>query len=168
MGKGAREPNEREKLIFIIMARIPTKVTTEVIICKRLFCRVQSAAKEIKDYALENGYELIDVKQGYAGCTTLVLNENNAVTGDPSIKIAMEKSGINVLFIDEDNIRLPGYNKGFIGGASLVINDTVYFFGDVKKLSEYSKISSFISSLKMKEISILSGDVVDFGGGKVI
>ena len=80
----------------------------------------------------------------------------------------MEKSGINVLFIDEDNIRLPGYNKGFIGGASLVINDTVYFFGDVKKLSEYSKISSFISSLKMKEISILSGDVVDFGGGKVI
>ena len=120
------------------------------VIGKKIFCNIKNTAVEVKSYALKMGYRLIDVKQGYAACTTLILNESHAVTGDPSIKKAMEKEGISVLFTEEDNISLPGYDKGFIGGASVVLNNTVYFFGDCKNLKEYGKISSFISSLKMK------------------
>jgi len=138
------------------------------VVGKRLFCNVKSTAEEIKSYAREKGYELVDVKQGYAACTTLILDEYNVITGDPSIKKAMESKGINVLFIKEESILLHGYNQGFIGGASLVANGTVYFFGDAEELKEYKKISALISSLKMKIFSISSGEVVDFGGGKLI
>ncbi len=150
-------------------SRYPDDVGLNVgVVGKKLFCNVKSTAKEIKHYAEGNGYSLIDVKQGYAACTTLILDDNNVVTGDPSIRRAMDKEGISVLFIKEDAILLPGYEKGFIGGASFVVDKKVFFFGNAKKLKEYEKISALIRSLDMEEFSISSGDVVDFGGGKAI
>ena len=138
------------------------------IVGKRLFCNEKFTAKEIREYASEKGIEIINVKQGYTACSTLVLDESNVITADLTIKRAMEGVGINVLFIDEENIRLPGYNNGFIGGAGVVVGRDVYFFGDAKNLRAYDKISTLIHSLGMGEFSISSGEVFDFGGGKVI
>jgi hypothetical protein len=133
-----------------------------------IFGKQKHLAKEIVDYAMENGYELVNVKQGYAACSTLVLDEKNVITGDKTIENAAKSVGINALLISNENIILHGYNCGFIGGASVVDNDTVYFFGDVNTLDEYEKIEEIISSIKMKVKPILSGRVFDFGGGKVI
>jgi len=57
---------------------------------------------------------------------------------------------------------------GFIGGASFVLKDKIYTFGDAKKLSSYSDISREAQRLNMEIISISSGDVFDFGGAKSI
>ena len=72
----------------------------------------------------------------------------------------------NVTLISQGGIKLDGYSYGFIGGASCVAEDTVYFFGDIKKHRNYGEIHDAIKSLKMKEISISLEDVFDFGGAR--
>lgn len=133
-----------------------------------LFGKRDCIAKEILEYAKKHGYSFVDVKQGYAACATLVLNSENAITADTSIKNALEKCGKNVTFISEDKIVLSGYNCGFIGGASAVIDDCVYFFGDINSLKSKEKIVNTITSLNMKIFSVSSGGVYDFGGAKII
>jgi len=139
-----------------------------LVVGKRIFGNIKHMAKELYDFAIQNGYEPINIKQGYAACCTLVLDENNVITGDITVKKALEKCGISVLFIEENSISLKGYNKGFIGGASGVVCDRICFFGDFNNLDSRELLLSKIHSLKMKEFSIMSGDVYDFGGIKLI
>ena len=139
-----------------------------LVIGKKIFGNVKHLSKELASFANENGYELINVKQGYTACSTLVLNEKCVVTADVSIKKAMENENIEVIFIDDSSIKLDGYNKGFIGGATGVVCDNICFFGDFNSLVGYENIREKINHLNLKEISIMSGDVYDFGGIKVI
>ena len=46
-----------------------------LVIGKKIFGNVKHLSKELVFFANENGYELINVKQGYTACSTLVLNE---------------------------------------------------------------------------------------------
>ena len=139
-----------------------------LILGKKIFGNIKHLSKELISYAVEMGYELINVKQGYTACSTLVLNEKCIVTADSSIKKSMEKENIEVIFIDDSSIKLNGYNKGFIGGASGVVCDNICFFGNPATLDRYESIKEKIISLKMNEISIMSGEVYDFGGIKLI
>ena len=123
-------------------------------------------AKEILEYANFLGLSLIDVKQGYSACSTLVLDDNTAITADKSIFEALAKIGKRVILIDQGGIKLDGYDYGFIGGASCVLDDTVYFFGDITKHQNYDKIHTAIEALKMNEFSISCEDVFDFGGAR--
>ena len=150
-------------------AKYPYDIGLNVLVIgKRIFARKDSIAKRLYDYAVSHGYEIVDVRQGYACCTTLVLDENNVVTGDISICSALERYGINVLLINEASIRLTGYKYGFIGGSTFVKNNDVFFFGDPDTLDESDRIKGMIKALCMEEISILSGEVFDFGGVKLL
>ena len=135
---------------------------------KRIFGKIDFLSTELKAIAIEKGYELINVNQGYTAGTTLALDGQNAVTADVSVKNALESCGIKVTFIREQNIKLPGYNTGFIGGAGLVCDGKIFVFGNAETLLDYSKIKAHVDALEMSIISILSGDVVDFGGAKLI
>ena len=135
---------------------------------KTLFGKKTHVAPEILKYAEKNGYSFINVNQGYASCATLVLNDDNAITADVSLKKAIENVGKKALLISGGGISLPGYNCGFTGGASVVIDKNVYFFGDVNFLQDYEIIDEKITSLNMKTFSITTGGVYDFGGAKLI
>ena len=139
-----------------------------LIIGKRVFGRVDCLCAELKKIAIERGYTLINVKQGYTACSTLALDEGHIVTGDISIKSAAEKEGISVTFIEEKSIKLNGYGYGFIGGATAVAGNKIYAFGEAENLSSYEKIKACADALDMELISIMSGDVVDFGGVRLI
>ena len=80
----------------------------------------------------------------------------------------MEKEGICVCLTDDRNIVLWGYDHGFIGGSTCTLDGKILVFGEVNKLADNVKIKAVADSLKMDVFSILSGDVVDFGGIKVI
>ena len=145
----------------------PNDIALNVLKIGNFICgNLKYVAKEILDYASSLNLEMINVNQGYSACSTLVLDENTAITADKSIFDALTKAGKNVTLISEGGITLEGYNYGFIGGASCVVGDTVYFFGDIKNHQNYSEIHKTISSLEMKEISISCGDVFDFGGAR--
>lgn len=108
-------------------------------------------------------YRKFYVNQGYAGCSTLFINENAVITADNGIYNAI-KNDMNVLKILPNGIHLSGYSNGFIGGCAKVIDEkTVLFFGDISALDDYDKIKRFIAQYNMK-IKCLSGKLTDIGG----
>ena len=136
-----------------------------LIIGKNIFCNVKHTAKEIIEYAKASGYNLHNVKQGYSACSTLVLDEKTAITGDLGMKIALESAGITVYAIDNGQVKLEGYGNGLIGGAGVRIHNSIYFFGSPDAVENLTDI---INSLgySLKQVSCRSG-LRDFGGVKI-
>lgn len=135
---------------------------------KNIFCNVKHTAEEILECAKERNYSIINVKQGYSSCSTLVLDENNALTSDPSIYNAIIKTGKNAFLVDNSAIKLDGYGCGFIGGSSGVLNRDVFVFGDISSLPNGKQAREIICKFGYNIIPILSGEVYDFGGIKFI
>ncbi|MBO5313326.1 MAG: hypothetical protein J6B29_05105 [Clostridia bacterium] len=133
-----------------------------------LFCKRDSMSSQILEYSEQNDMSIINVKQGYTACSTLALDENHAITADVGIARAIESTGKSVLLIKGDGILLDGYSCGFIGGASFVFGDTVFFFGDITTISDGRKITDYLEQNGYKYKSIFSGRVCDFGGVKLL
>ena len=129
-----------------------------------LFCNARHTAREI--LGLEA--EIVDVAQGYAACSTLVLAPDLLITADPSIARAAEKRGLDVLPIAPGHIRLPGYDTGFIGGASAVMGDTAYFFGDPSTHPDFARIEEACVQSQLKMQALLDSPLTDLGGVRLL
>lgn len=139
-----------------------------LVVGKKLFCNTKYTAQEVLAFAKEKRYEIINVKQGYAACSTAVIDENTAITSDHGIYSALINENINTLFVSSDDIILSGYKNGFIGGSVCYFNNKLYVFGDFDKLKDRDKIISFLENKNIEIISILPGGVSDFGGAYII
>lgn len=107
---------------------------------KYLICNSRYTASEI----LEVGLELIDVKQGYAKCSVVIVDENSIITYDKGIASKARAAGLDVLLVSPGQIVLEGYDTGFIGGCTGRINDEILFNGDLTAHSDFEKIKEFI------------------------
>ena len=94
--------------------------------------------------AEDSGMILVDVHQGYAKCSTVIVDQDSIITYDRGIAAKCTKAGMNVLIVDPGHIRLDGYAYGFIGGTSGRIGTTVYFNGDLSAHPDFRSITSFI------------------------
>jgi hypothetical protein len=92
------------------------------------------------------------------------LNEDNAITADPGIYKKLTSLGINTLLIKCGGISLPPYEYGFIGGASGVDGDTVFFLGNLDLHPSANEIKDFIMGLGMRVISLSDEPLSDLGG----
>ena len=114
--------------------------------------------------ALEDeGVELIDIKQGYAKCSVAVTSKNSAITSDIGILKVLEKRGISVLFLEPGGIDLPGYDYGFIGGASGLINDKFLLTGKFARVGCNEKIESFVKDNGSRLIFLSDRKIIDLG-----
>lgn len=86
---------------------------------------------------------LIDVKQGYSKCSTVVIDDRQLITADQGIYQAT-KDYLDVLLVQPGFVALSGFDSGFLGGASGVIDDTVIFHGDLSQHPDFLKIKDFI------------------------
>lgn len=139
-----------------------------LVIGKKIFCNVKNTASEILALAKKDNYEIIDVKQGYSACSTMVLDENHAITGDNGMCKVLINSGIETLLIDPKEIRLDGYNHGFVGGSVGVLDKNAYFFGEIKALSDGEKMIKFLKKTGIEEKYISKNQLFDFGGIKFL
>ena len=147
----------------------PEDVSLNVLVMgKSLFGRLDSVAEEIIEYANSNGYKMINVKQGYAACSTLVLDENCAITSDVGIYNALLKEGKKALLVSNEQIELEGYNCGFIGGASGVFLNDAYFFGDLTEVDDFEIIVDFIHENGFGYKFTTLDKIKDFGGFKFL
>ena len=80
----------------------------------RLFCFPSHTAQEILGLPRQ---QICAVRQGYAKCSTVPVGNHALVTEDPSIAAVAGAQGLEVLKISPQNVGLPGYNTGFLGGA---------------------------------------------------
>lgn len=126
---------------------------------KGIFGKADYLSGAVKRAATENMLPVIDVSQGYTKCSSLLVDGGESgedalvITSDPSINKALSQLGINTLKLAPGNISLPGYDTGFIGGASFYYNNTIYFLGDLKK---YSECDIILKTAEEKGKSIVS------------
>lgn len=131
-----------------------------------LYGKLSAIDENLLDYCKENNIKTVNINQGYARCSTLVLNEKALITSDLSIEKALKKDGVEVLLISSGNIILDGYDYGFIGGASGKIDEnTVVFLGNVTNHPDYRRIENFCENHNIS-IKIICKDMplTDIGG----
>jgi len=130
----------------------------------KIYSLLSHTANEI----IAAGLPVQNVKQGYARCSVCVVDSRTIITADSSIAYAAENDGIKVVRISAGDILLPGYGYGFIGGASFTDDGTVYFFGDLSMHPDGKKITAAIENCGKNVISLIDGQLCDFGGALVI
>ena len=119
------------------------------------------------------GKTLINVSQGYTKCSTVVVDGSSVITEDNGIyRILSEYADISVLKIDAGYVELPGFDYGFIGGASGKVGDTVVFNGDLSKHPQFERVKGFIEDrgLNLKWIAGKKlwdiGSIIEFDDGE--
>ena len=101
--------------------------------------------------ARDAGMELIHVAQGYAKCSTVIVDERSIITYDRGIaKACSAVDGLDVLLVSPGHVLLPGYKTGFIGGCSGRIGSEVIFNGDLSAHPDFEIIRRFIQSRGLK------------------
>jgi hypothetical protein len=130
---------------------------------KTSFHRINYTDKTVADYLSRQGIDSVNVNQGYSKCSAMIIDGKSIITSDMTIFKAAEKAGIDCLHITGGHIELPGYQYGFIGGASGVFGDTLYLTGSINHHPDMQEIYGFVES-KGKSLMILSSErVTDTG-----
>ncbi len=109
---------------------------------------------------------LIQVKQGYTKCSTVVVDQHHLITSDRGIYDNV-KDYMEVLLIQPGHVELEGFEFGFLGGASATLDDTVVFHGDLSKHPDYQEIVSFIESARKKVLYFHEFPLTDIGSGLI-
>ncbi|MBR2850222.1 MAG: hypothetical protein IKB84_04220 [Clostridia bacterium] len=150
-----------------IRSDYPHDVAFDALVLKSaIVARLDSLPDEIKTYAAAMEISLLDSKQGYAKCSAVSVGESAIITADKNIARAAEAADADTLLISAapEAIRLDGYDYGFIGGASGVLEDTVYFTGDISSHPDAERITEFCKAHGKKIISLSSEPLNDVGG----
>ena len=126
-----------------------------------VICKYDAIDLTIKEHIKKKSYRVVDVKQGYAKCSTAVIG-NSIITSDKGIYNACVQEQINSLLVRPGHIELPGLDYGFIGGTCVTFGDTVFFNGEINRHPDYESIKSFIDALN-KNIEYINIPLTDIG-----
>lgn len=127
----------------------------------RLICKRDAISEKISELYSEE--KIINVKQGYTKCSVCIVSDNAIITADRSIAKVAEKNGIDVLLVSPGGVRLDGYDCGFIGGASGMDNETVYFCGNIDLHPDGDKIKEFCQKHGKEAVSLSDELLYDYG-----
>lgn len=129
-----------------------------------LICNARHTNPKIIEYARQAGKNIIDVKQGYAKCSVCIVDENSIITSDVSIYSKASRHKIDVLLIEKGHINLDGYNYGFIGGCSGLVNsDKLAFTGNIELHPDYHNIKNFCEGRGVETVSLSHKKLYDYG-----
>ena len=151
--KGEAEPQEPYPYDVLYNAAV---------VGKHIFCNLTATDRVLIEVAKKNGFNLINVKQGYARCSTLPVTDSALITSDNGICSAALKSGLDVLYVSNEDVLLEGYPNGFIGGTGGVFENRMFFCGDITQHRDFEKIKEFCGKYSV-EIVYTSEPLRDFG-----
>ena len=92
----------------------------------------------------------VNVRQGYACCSIVPVDEDSIITADRGIAKAAETAGLNVLTVESSHVELPGYDTGFLGGTAGRVGDEIIFNGDLSAHPDFEAIKEFIEARGLK------------------
>lgn len=67
-----------------------------------------------------------NVSQGYAACSVVAVGKKALITSDRVIAKTAEKLGMDCLYVSPENILLPGFRNGLIGGCVSTIRPGLF------------------------------------------
>jgi len=118
---------------------------------------------------INGDYNRIKVRQGYTKCSTIPVNNNAYITDDDNIYNALSLHGADCLKIKKGDIQLNGYNYGFIGGASVKLNEReILFFGDISDITDKKNVINFLARYNINAIFIENKKLNDIGSALIL
>lgn len=120
----------------------------------------------ISRYIKAETEHIVDLRQGYARCSVCVVTESAVITSDRNI--AKSLIDTDVLLIKSGHIGLCGYDYGFIGGASVTIDNKILFFGDITTHPDYESILKFCDKHNVQAVSLSDEMLYDYGAMVII
>ena len=111
----------------------------------------------------------IQVNQGYTGCSAICVADDAYITEDDGIYKKLTENGLDCLKIKKGNVRLDGYEYGFIGGASVKLNEKeILFFGEIMDNNDRNNVINFLEKYGMKAIFIENKQLHDIGSALIL
>lgn len=143
----------------------PTDIAYNVArVGKTLLGHKRSVDPLILKLAKEEGLSFFPSPQGYSKCSSCIISENALITQDPSIARSAIDAKLNVLKIRPGHILLPGYDTGFIGGASGLDGcGKLLFFGDITLHPDFPLIRDFLLKHKVRFSYLKNRPLTDIG-----
>lgn len=112
--------------------------------------------KSLKDF------QKINVKQAYTKCMCICL-ENLIITCDKGIYSKLIEYGKKCEFVEIENIKLDGFNSGFLGGScGIISNKLILFTGDIRLSKNYEKLIKILNENGYEPV-FPRGELVDLG-----
>ncbi len=147
--------------------KYPRDASLNVLVAEKFaVMNMKTASLDLLEKITSSGRRIVNVRQGYAACSCLYF-KGLLVTADHGIARAAQDV-CEVLEIGDGGVSLPPYNEGFIGGASGVDGDAVYFAGDLSLHPDGDRIASAIEGRGGRVVSLTDGPLFDVGGIKFI
>ena len=135
------------------------------LIGNNLFGKLNVLDDSIKSFGFNNGWNFINVNQGYAKCSTCIVNEKSIITDDICIHRAAQENSLDSLLIEKGDIILDEKHYGFIGGTSTLIDKNhLLFFGDIRKHRSFEQIDIYLKKHNCKYSFIENYPLTDIGG----
>lgn len=108
--------------------------------------------------------QTVFVKQGYTRCSVLQVFDNSYITDDNGIYKALLNIGADCLKVAKGIVKLSGYEYGFIGGASVKLDDeNVLFFGEIEDKTIKKQVQIFLDNRGVKAHFICDMPLTDIG-----
>ncbi len=131
---------------------------------KKIIGNLRYTDTVIKEIYENQGYEFINVNQGYTKCNLCIVDENSVITEDEGLCKILTANNVNVLKIPSGLVRLNGFANGFLGGASgLISPKKLAFCGVFTDKLIFEQIYSFAKSKSVDIICLSSTEITDFG-----
>lgn len=129
-----------------------------------IFYNDKATDRSLLDYSKNNSVKQIKVNQGYIKCSICPVTDNAFITDDTSIYNAADKNGFDALLVSKGSVKLNGYDYGFIGGCTGLIDKNVLLFnGDINYHKDCNKIIDFLSMYNVKAEIIKNKPLYDVG-----
>lgn len=111
---------------------------------------------------------VIDTRQGYSKCSSAVLGDGGkhgtaVITADPSIYATVTECGVHAAKISPGHVSLPGYDTGFIGGASFYCDGILYFLGNIESHPDRDIIKLTAERFGIGIVSLTDDELFDAG-----
>ncbi len=126
------------------------------------FARWDRTEEQIRSLLDRRGIRRVPVRQGYSRCAALAVGDG-VITADPGIGAAAQQSGLAVLLIRPGHVLLPGYDCGFIGGASGIVGSAVVFFGGLDTHPDAETMRAFITARGFSIRDLPGRPLIDIG-----
>ncbi len=174
VARGAGRLAESLRAEGMLVAETAAEPTAEYpgdVLCNALylkdtvFANLGAMDASIYGFLESQSIRTVHVNQGYARCSTAVVDEHSVITMDSGIQAAAQFCGLDALLIRERSIQLDGRHYGFIGGCcGLIDKDVLAFTGSLDSLDSGDRIRAFLAERGVKPLELTDHAMLDIGG----
>ncbi len=157
----------------LLGAQYPADVLYNAVVTERfMICNTKTVCKDIIDAAMYiyPDIKIINVKQGYTKCNMVVLDDSHFITEDAGIARSIAEfakkehtDDLKCLQVRPGYVKLPGYGRGFTGGASGRIGNDIWFNGDISRHPDFDRIKAFIAKCSLGLRYLPGVELTDIG-----